>query len=73
MIFSSKLLSSFSLSAIHSFLKYLRYRQTKTSSGNGENIQHRFRLPRCDPFCDLCDHVWVATHTLGTIGLLYFP
>jgi len=29
MVFSSKLLNSFSLSAIYSFLKYLRYRQTK--------------------------------------------
>jgi len=55
MIFSSKLLSSFSLSAIYSFLKYLRYRQTKTSSGNGENIQPRFRSPRRDPFLTLCD------------------
>jgi len=36
MIFSSKLLNNFSLSAIYSFLKYLRYRQTETSSGDGE-------------------------------------
>jgi len=46
MIFSSKLLSSFSLSAIYSFFKHLRNRQTKTSSGNSENIQPRFRSPR---------------------------
>ena len=39
MIFNSKLLSSFSLSAIYSFVQNLRYRQTKTSSGNVENIQ----------------------------------
>jgi len=36
MIFSSKLLNNFSLSAIHLFLKYLRYRQTETSSGDSE-------------------------------------
>ena len=53
MIFSSKLLSSISLSAIYSFLKYLRHRQTKTSSGNGKNIQARYRSPRCNPFFDL--------------------
>ena len=52
MIFSSKLLSSFSLSAISSFLKYLCYRQTKTSSGNGENIQLRLRSPWRNPFFD---------------------
>jgi len=38
MSFGSKLLNSFSMSAIYSFLKYLRYRQTKTSTGNFENI-----------------------------------
>jgi len=50
MIFSTKLLSSFSLSAIHSFLRYVHYRETKTNSGNVENIQPRFRSPRRDPF-----------------------
>jgi len=55
MIFSSKLLGSFSLSAIYSFIKYLHYRQTKTNSGNGENIQPGFRSPRRDPFLTLCD------------------
>ena len=39
MTFSSKLLSSFSLSAIYSFFRYVHYRQTNTSSGNVENIQ----------------------------------
>jgi len=48
MIFSSKLLSSFSLSAIYSFLKYLHYRQTKTSSGNGENMQPSFTVDHLD-------------------------
>jgi len=52
MIFSSKFLSSFSLSEFYSFFQYLHYRQTKTSSGNGENIQPRFRSPRRDPFFD---------------------
>jgi len=52
MVFNSKLLSSFSLSAIYFFVKYLHNRQTKTSSGNGENIQPRFRLPRRDPVFD---------------------
>ena len=39
MIFGSKLLSSFLMSAIYSFLKYLRYRQTPTweSAVGGEN------------------------------------
>jgi len=50
MIFNNRLLSSFSLSAIYSFIKYLHYRQTKTSSGNGENIQPRLRSPRRDPY-----------------------
>jgi len=53
MVFSSKFLSSFLMSTIYSLLKYLRYRQKKTSSGNGENIQPRFRLPRSNPFFDL--------------------
>jgi len=34
MFFGSKLSSWFSMSAIYSFLKYLRYRQTQKSSGN---------------------------------------
>jgi len=38
MIFGSKLLSSFSMSAIYSFLKYLRYRETQTSSGYFKNM-----------------------------------
>jgi len=41
MIFGSKLLSSFLMSAVYSFLKYLRYKQTQTSSGNVENLQLR--------------------------------
>ena len=50
MIFSSRLLSSFLMSTIYSLLKYLRYRQKKTSNGNGENIQPRFRSTRRAPF-----------------------
>jgi len=38
MIFGSKLLSSCSVLAIYSFLKYICYRQTQKSSGNVENI-----------------------------------
>ena len=51
-IFGSKLLSSISVIAICAFLKYLRYRQTQTSSSNVEDIQLRFGTPRRDPFCD---------------------
>jgi len=50
MTFGSKLLNSFLMSTIYSFLKYLRYRQTKTSSVNINNI--RFGSPRDDPFFD---------------------
>jgi len=52
MIFSSKFLSYFSPSAIYSFLKSIRHRQAKTSSGDSENIQPRFGSPRRDPFFD---------------------
>jgi len=38
------------MSATYSFLRYIRYRQTQTSSGNIENSQLRFGLPRCDTF-----------------------
>jgi len=38
MIYGSKLLSSFSMSGIYSFLKFLHYRQAHTSSGNVEKI-----------------------------------
>jgi len=56
MAFVSKLLSSCSMSAIYSFLnKYLRYRQTLTSSGSVENIQPMFGLPGRDPFLTLRD------------------
>jgi len=48
--FGSKLLSSFSVSAIYSFRKYLRHRQTQTSNGNVENIQLRFGSPQPVPF-----------------------
>jgi len=52
MIFGSKLLSSFLMLAIYSFIKYLRYRQTQTSSGNVENIHRKFGSPLRDPFFD---------------------
>jgi len=52
MVFGSKLLISFLMSAIYSFLKYLRYRQTHTSSGNVENLQLPFESPLRDPFFD---------------------
>jgi len=62
--FSKKLLSLFSMSTIYSFLKYLHYRQTQTSSGNVENIQQRHvdRLGATH-FLTLRPLVWVATHT----------
>ena len=50
MIVGSKLPSSFLMSAIYSFLKYQRYRQT--SSGNVENLQLWFGSPLRDLFFD---------------------
>jgi len=41
------------MSAIYSFLKFVRNRQTRTSSGNVENTQLRFRSPGRDPFLTL--------------------
>ena len=52
-IFGNKLISSFSMSAICPFLKYLCYRQTKTSSGNVDIAQRRFGSPRRYPFLTL--------------------
>jgi len=48
--FGHKLLSSFLMSAIYSFRKYLSYAQTR--SGNVENTQPRLGSPRRDPFLD---------------------
>jgi len=48
--FGSKLLSSFLMSAIYSFLKYLSY--TQTSSGDVESTQPRFGSPGRDPVFD---------------------
>jgi len=53
MVFGSKLLNSFLMSAIYSFLKYLHYRQTKTSIGNVENLQVAFGSPLHYSFFDL--------------------
>ena len=68
MIFGSKLLSSLLMSAVY-LLKYLRYRQTKTSSGNVEYIQLWFGSPWCDPCLDPSPPNWVSTHTLETTAL----
>jgi len=57
-IFGNKLLSSFLMSAICSFLKYLCYRQTKTSSGNVDIAQLRFGSPRRYPFLTLRRPHW---------------
>jgi len=48
--FGSKLLSSFLMSAFHSFLKYLRYRQRQTAVTLKK--QNRFGSPRHGPFFD---------------------
>jgi len=48
MIFGSKLLSSFSVSAIYSLLKNLRYKQT--SKGKVENTLVRLGSPQHDLF-----------------------
>jgi len=42
-----------SASAVYSFRKYLRYRQTQTSSCNAGNMQLRLGLHRRDSFFDL--------------------
>jgi len=56
-IYGSKLLCSFLMSAICSFLKYLCYRQTKTSSDNVDIAQLRFGSSRRYPFLTLhCPH-----------------
>ena len=69
MIFGSKLLSSFLMLVIYSFLKYLHYRQTQTSSGEVENLQLRFGSPLRDPFLALIHPLWVLIHTLETTRL----
>jgi len=56
-IFGNKLISSFLMSAICSFLKYLCYRQPKTSSGNVDIAQLRFGSPRRYPFFTLRRHL----------------
>jgi len=56
MVFGSKLLSSFSLSTIYSFLNCLRYIQTEKSSVNVENAvntQTGFGSPLRDSFLTL--------------------
>jgi len=53
MIFGSRLLSSFSISAFYSFLKYLRYTTNRHRKADKfEKIQLRFRFwsPRRDLF-----------------------
>jgi len=49
-ISGSKLLSSFLMSAIYTFLKYLHYKLTQASSGNVENLQLWLGSPLHDPF-----------------------
>jgi len=44
---------SFLMSVIYSFLKYVCYRHTQTSTGDVENTQLRFGSPRRDPFLTL--------------------
>jgi len=50
MVIGRKLVSSFSMPAIYSFLKYLRYRQAQTSSGSVEKTQLRLGSPLRGPF-----------------------
>jgi len=56
-IFGNKLISSFLMSAVCSFPKYLCYRQPKTSSGNVDIAQLRFGSPRRYPFFTLRRHL----------------
>jgi len=53
MIFRNKLLSSFLMLAIYSFLKCPCYRQTQRSRNNVENTQLKFGSPLRDPFLTL--------------------
>ena len=72
MIFGSRLPSSFSISALYSFLKYLCYttnRQAdkleKYNSGLGFD---RLGAIHFQTFGEIATLVWVATHTMGTTG-----
>jgi len=59
--FWQQVAKSFLMSAISSFLQYLRYRHTQTSSGNIENTQ----LPlRRDPFVDPSPPLFGFQHIL---------
>ena len=74
MIFSSKLLSSFSVSASYFFLKYLRYRPTKTSSfiyNPGMWIAATHFLTLRVP-CLSC-HPYFGNHCLSRYGLDWTP
>ena len=62
-------LSSFLIPAIYSFLEYMQYKQTPTSSGNVENMQLRFGPLGRDPFWPFASRVWISTPTLGTTSL----
>jgi len=62
-------LSSLLISAIYSFLTYLHYRQTQTSSGNTEYTQLQFGSPRREFFWLFAVLVWVSTYALRTTGL----
>jgi len=62
--FGSRLLSSFSMSAIYSFLVYLRYRQTQTGSDPWIYKKQIWIASARPTFWPTL--LWVATHTLRT-------
>jgi len=62
-------LSSFLISSIYSFFKYLQYRKTQTSSGNVENMQLRFGPPGRDRFWHFASLAGISTPTLGNTWL----
>jgi len=64
MILGSKLLSSFLMSAIYSFLTYLRYRQTSS-------VTLKIYSSGLDRLCatHFLTLLWILIHTLGTTGL----
>jgi len=51
-------LSSFLIPAIYTFLEYMQFRQTQTSSGNVENMELRFALRGRDPLWPFASLVW---------------
>jgi len=70
MIFGSRLLSLFSVSAVYSLLKYLRYTTNREANKNYKSGLGFDRLGATSfpILCEIATFVWVAAHTMGTTG-----